>query len=80
MTEHKMPAAREQLLQTYEYDDGWVVAAAVDPVVDAMDIDTIGATAICIGRDDPAFHIELTLPGPATTAQYRNGIITVEGR
>jgi len=80
MAEHTLQAAPEQTQQTYQYDDGWVVAATVDPLVGEMDIDTIDTTAICVATDAPAFHIELTLPGPATDAQYRNGIITVEGQ
>ena len=80
MTEHTLHAAPDQPQQTYQYDDGWTVAAAVDPRIEGMDIDTIDTTAICVATDDAAFHIELTLPGPATEAQYHNGIITVEGQ
>jgi hypothetical protein len=80
MSEHTLNAQPDIRPQTYQYDDGWVVVAAVDPRVGELQIDTVDDTAICVSTaDNRAVHLELPLPGPATTASYHNGVITVEG-
>ena len=81
MSEHTLNAEPAVRPQTYHYDDGWVVVAAVDPRIGELEIDTVDDTAICVSPAGPEpVHLELALPGPATAAHYHNGVITVEGQ
>ena len=68
------------LLRRYEYDDEWIVAADLEVDDDAVTVDTVGETAIVVveGPDGPV-ESEFELPGTATDAAVKNGVLTVEG-
>jgi HSP20 family molecular chaperone IbpA len=72
------------LVRRYEYQDRWIVAVDIagDIGVDdeAIDVDTVGETAILVvTHGDESTESEFDLPGPATEATVRNGVVTIEG-
>ena len=69
----------ENLLRRYEYDDRHVVAADVGVDDDAISVDAVGDTAIVVvDHGDGESTAEIDLPGPATTVEVTNGVLTLE--
>ena len=68
------------LVRRYEYEDGWIVAADLGVDDEAIDVDTVGETAIFVVShgDEPA-ESEFDLPGPATDVTVSNGVVTIGG-
>ena len=68
------------LVRRYEYEDGWIVAADVGVDDEAIDVDTVGETAILVvTRGAESAESEFDLPGPATDVTVKNGVVTVGG-
>lgn len=67
-------------VRRYEYEDGWIIAADVGVDDEAIDVDTVGETAILVvTRGDESAESEFDLPGPATDVTVKNGVVTIEG-
>ena len=68
------------LVRRYEYEDGWIVAADVGVDDEAIDVDTVGETAILVvTRGEESTESEFDLPGLAREVTVRNGVVTIEG-
>ena len=68
------------LVRRYKYEDGWIVAADVGVDDEAIDVDTVGETAILVvTRGEESAESEFDLPGPATDVTVKNGVVTVGG-
>ena len=73
-------ASAGALVRRYEYEDGWTVAADVGVDDEAIDVDTVGETAILVvTRGEESAESEFDLPGPATDVTVENGIVTIGG-
>ena len=73
-------ASAGSLVRRYEYEDGWTVAADVGVDDEAIDVDTVGETAILVvTRGEESAESEFDLPGPATDVTVENGIVTIGG-
>ncbi|MFB6126801.1 MAG: Hsp20/alpha crystallin family protein [Halolamina sp.] len=69
----------ERFVRRYEREDRWVVAADLPVEGEALDVDTVGDTAIVVmDHGDRVQEVELSLPGAATTVETNNGVLTVE--
>ncbi|MFB6281821.1 MAG: Hsp20/alpha crystallin family protein [Haloferacaceae archaeon] len=64
------------------YDDGdlWTVAADLGVGDDAVDVDTVGETAIVVVETAAGVHeSELDLPGEAEGVTVNNGVLAITG-
>ncbi|MFB6167646.1 MAG: Hsp20/alpha crystallin family protein [Haloferacaceae archaeon] len=80
MNQQQFAGGNEQFVRRYDYDDGWVVAAELGVEDDAVDVDTVGRTAILVvdagGR---VSETEFDLPGEAEYVDVNNGVLTIRG-
>jgi hypothetical protein len=68
------------LVRRYEYQDRWIVAVDIGVDDEAIDVDTVGETAILVvTHGDESAESEFDLPGLATEVTVRNGVVTIEG-
>lgn len=69
----------ERFVRRYDYDDRWVIAVDLPAEDDAVDVDVVDRTAIVVlDLGDRVAEAEFDLPGPATTVETNNGVLTIE--
>lgn len=78
MNQHTHSSEAERFVRCYAYDDETVLVADIDAADEAVSVDTVDGTAIIVvehdGRDE---EFELELPGPATSVETHNGVLSI---
>jgi hypothetical protein len=80
MTVKQTRSAGGALVRRYAYQDRWTVAVDIGVDDEAIDVDTVGKTAILVvTHGDESTESEFDLPGVATEVTVRNGVVAIEG-